>query len=485
MLASAIANLAAQCNMVHTRVTHGCAMAHVTYAAQTERTLTVFPPGIVSAPMYSDVLPFSAYAATMALIWGLYWFRRATLQRQSLRLLKAATEAGLNDPPSLHPVIDAALCIGCRSCVTACPEGDVLGVINGKARLVNPSHCIGHGACKRACPMKAIELVFGTARRGVDIPMVSPDFETNVPGIFIAGELGGMALIQNAAEQGRQAIAAISKLRDISQGPDLDVVIVGAGPAGLTASLAALERKLRFVTVEQECRGGTVAHYPRGKIVMTAPVKLPIVGKTRMRETTKEALLAFWEDSERRTGLRIQYGERVESVTAEGDGFLVRTSRDLYRTRTVLLAVGRRGTPRKLGVQGEDLPKVVYRLIDPAQYDGQHVLVVGGGDSALEAAAALTERPGTTVTLSHRGQVTSRAREKNRERLHAAEASKRLAVMLDSQVVRIDHTEVVIEQRGTTHSIPNDAVIVCAGGVLPTQFLKEIGVHVETKYGTA
>lgn len=441
---------------------------------------------IVSVTMWdSEILRLSAYPATLALIWGLYWSHRVTQQRRSLHLLEAATEAGLNEPPSLHPVIDVARCIGCRSCVIACPEGDILGVIAGKARLVNPSHCIGHGACKQACPTKAIALVFGTARRGVDIPTVSPEFETNVPGIFIAGELGGMGLIQNAAEQGRQAIAAIGKLRGIGTGAYLDVLIVGAGPAGFSASLAALERKLRFVTVEQESRGGTVAHYPRGKIVMTRPVKLAIVGKTRIRETTKEALLSFWEDIEQRTGLRIQYQERVESVTAERDGFIVRTSRDLYRTRTILLAIGRRGTPRKLGVPGETLSKVVYRLIDPAQYDGRHVLVIGGGDSAIEAAIALAERPGTTVTLSYRGEALSRAREKNREELRAAESARRLTVMLESHVVRIDEAEVTIEQQGRTLALPNDVVIVCAGGILPTQFLKDIGVRVETKYGTA
>jgi thioredoxin reductase/Pyruvate/2-oxoacid:ferredoxin oxidoreductase delta subunit len=435
--------------------------------------------------MDGDLLRISAYAAPMALIWALYWARRSALHRRSLRLLEDAAGAGLDEPPTLHPLIDPAVCIGCRSCVSACPEGDVLGVIGGKARLVNPTHCIGHGACKQACPTKAIELVFGTAKRGVDIPFVSPDFETNVPGIFIAGELGGMGLIHNAAEQGRQAIAAIEKRRGVANGSGLDVVIVGAGPAGISASLAALEAKLHFVTVEQECRGGTVAHYPRGKIVMTRPVRLAIVGKSRMRETTKEALLAFWEDIERRTGLEIRYDERVESIMPANEGFLVRTSHGSYQTRTVLLAIGRRGTPRKLEVSGEELPKVVYRLIDAAQYDGKHVLVVGGGDSALEAAAELAERPGTTVTLAYRGKAFLRAREKNRRRVEAATAAARLTVLLDAQVVSIEPSKVVIDQRGVMHRLANDAVIVCAGGVLPTQFLKDIGIRVETKYGTA
>lgn len=435
--------------------------------------------------MDSDALRFSAYAAPMALIWGVYWVRRARLQRRSLLALAAANEAGLNEPSSLHPLINHAVCIGCRSCVMACPEGDVLGVIDGKARLVNPTHCIGHGACKQACPTQAIELVFGSARRGVDIPVVSPTFETNVPGIFIAGELGGMGLIQNAAEQGKQAIASISKLPGIGKGTNLDVLIVGGGPAGFSASLAAMERKLRFVTVEQESRGGTVAHYPRGKIVMTAPVKLAIVGKTRMRETTKEALLSFWSEIEERTRLGIRYGERLESVLAERDGFLVRTSKDVYRARAVLLAIGRRGTPRKLGAPGESLSKVVYRLIDPSQYDQQHVLVVGGGDSALEAATALAERPGTTVTLCYRGESFSRAREKNRQAVQAAQSSGRIAVMLQTEVARIDEHEVVVKRTGTSQTIRNDAVIICAGGVLPTQFLKELGIHLETKYGTS
>ncbi|MBI3782239.1 MAG: NAD(P)-binding domain-containing protein [Deltaproteobacteria bacterium] len=432
-----------------------------------------------------EALRFATYPAAMILIWAFYWIRRRSVQRRTLDALRVAQEAGLTDPPSLHPTINTALCIGCRSCVTACPEGGVLGVINGKAQLINPSDCIGHGACKTACPMRAIDLVFGSAVRGVDIPVVSADFETNVPGIYIAGELGGMGLIRNAAEQGRQAIAAIMRHLGAGDGSHLDVVIVGAGPAGFAASLAAHERKLRFVTVEQEQRGGTVAHYPRGKIVVTGPIQLPIVGKMRIRETTKEALLQFWQEIEQRTGLRVHYNERVESIARNGSGFVVTTARETYHARAVLLATGRRGTPRRLAVPGEDLPKVVYRLIDPAQYRGQRVLVVGGGDSAIEAATTLTEQPDTTVTLSYRGSSFSRARPANRERLQAAQSEQRLSVMLESRVVDISPERVaVVDRHGMTH-LANDAVIVCAGGVLPTQFLRDIGVEVQTKYGTA
>jgi thioredoxin reductase/NAD-dependent dihydropyrimidine dehydrogenase PreA subunit len=433
----------------------------------------------------SELLKVSAYVAPMLIIWGCYWLWRARADRHSRHVLAAATEAGLTEPSSLHPLIDPVACIGCRSCVTACPEGDVLGLIDGKARLINPTHCIGHGACKDACPMGAIALVFGTERRGVDIPFVSKTFETNVPGIFIAGELGGMGLIRNAIEQGRQAMEAIAKRGRAADGGGYDVVIVGAGPAGFSASLAAMERGLRFLTLEQESLGGTVAHYPRRKIVMTAPVELPVVGKTRIRETTKEALLEFWQEIARQTGIAVNYNERVESVTREQEGFLVQTPRATYRTRNVLLAIGRRGTPRKLDVPGEELPKVVYRLTEPEQYRDKDVLVVGGGDSALEAAASLADEAGTRVTLSYRGDALGRAREQNRARVRAAEATGRLRLLLGSRVVGITPTAVALEQAGQTETLPNDAVIVCAGGVLPTAFLAAIGVAMETKFGTS
>jgi thioredoxin reductase len=335
-----------------------------------------------------------------------------------------------------------------------------------------------------SCPHDAITLVFGTEKRGMDIPMVKPNFETNVPGLFIAGELGGMGLIRKAVEQGRQAVESIAKLK--GSGLPHDVVIVGAGPAGISASLAAKEKNMRFVTLEQEDSfGGTVYHYPRNKVVMTAPVDLPIIGKMKFGEVSKEKLLDFWKGVVRRTGIKINFFERMESMKPEGRGFVVRTSRQEYRTRAVLLTIGRRGTPRKLGVKGEEQPKVVYRLIDPEQYRGQHVLVVGGGDSALEAAIACADEPGTRVTLSYRGDAFSRVKQRNRDLVQRAEAARKLKVLLSSNVEEILGDSVTLEQAGKKTGLKNDAVIVCAGGILPTPLLKEIGVQVDTKYGTA
>ena len=427
------------------------------------------------------------YGLPLLVIFLVYFWKRSSTQRQNRRVFEQAVNTGMTEPASLHPVVDHAVCLGCASCVKACPEREknVLGVIHGKAHLVNPSHCIGHGACKKACPFNAIELVFGSEKRGVDIPQVDEAFQTNVPGIFIAGELGGMGLIRNAVSQGVQAVDAISALDGLGREGRHDLVIIGAGPAGIAASLAAKSNKLDFVTLEQDTLGGTVSHYPRGKIVMTAPALLPIVGKMHFRETTKEALMEFWEGIVSKAGLQVSERERVESIQVEDDGFTVATANNSYKTRAVLLAIGRRGTPRKLGVPGEEQTKVVYRLIDPEQYQHQHVLVVGGGDSALEAAISIAEEPGTTVTLSYRSEAFSRAKEKNRNKVADAEKQGRLNVLMQSNVKHINTEQVTIQTPEDLINIDNDAVIVCAGGVLPTALLKNIGIEVETKYGTA
>jgi thioredoxin reductase/ferredoxin len=418
----------------------------------------------------------------LLLIMGFILIRRKR-DRSNRAELEESLEAGLSEPPSLHPVIDNARCVGSGACAAECPE-EALGVIGGKAVLINPSACIGHGACHGTCPVDAITLVFGTERRGVDIPLVKPTFETNVEGIYIAGELGGMGLIRKAAEQGRQAMDSIAKARR-KPGKDADVLIVGAGPAGIAAGLGAIHHKLRYILIEQESSlGGTVYHFPRNKVAMTHPVELPVVGMMHFTEVTKEKLLEFWWKIVQASRLQIRLGQRMQAVVQQADGtFEVTTASDRFHTGAIVLAIGRRGSPRKLDVPGEDLPKVVYRLMDASQYHGMDVVVVGGGDSAVEAALACSEA-GARVLLSYRSEAFSRIKAGNRKRLEAATAAHKLRVLLKSEVTAIRPDSIDIQRDGVPSRQANDAVIVCVGGVLPTELLKSMGIRFDRKFGT-
>jgi thioredoxin reductase/NAD-dependent dihydropyrimidine dehydrogenase PreA subunit len=424
------------------------------------------------------------YAVPAVVTYGIYLRGRRKREKASMEEWHENQESGMTEPPSLHPVINLEGCICAAACVTACPE-QALGIIGGKAMLINPAHCIGHGACLPACPVDAIKLVFGTEKRGVDIPEVTVEFESNVPGIFIAGELGGMGLIRKAAEQGKQALYNMASRKDRKRDGQKDVVIVGAGPAGIGAGLAAIEKKLDYVILEQEdSLGGCVYHYPRNKIAMTAPVTLPIIGKMQFKEVRKETLLEFWQSVMEKTALKVQFRTRMEKIERDpAGGFIVHTGSETIPARMILLAIGRRGTPRKLEVPGEEQPKVVYRLIDPAQYRGQHVTIVGGGDSALEAAIALSEEEGTTVTLSYRSEAFSRVKEKNRQRLKEQQEAGRVRVELKSKVRAIHRNHLEFESVSGKEDLPNDVIIICAGGILPTGLLKDIGINFATKHG--
>jgi thioredoxin reductase (NADPH) len=423
------------------------------------------------------------YALPLALACGLYLWRRTRRDSQTREMAEAARLAGLGVPSSLHPHIDPSRCLGCANCVKACPEQNVLGLVADKAVLVQAANCVGHGACKESCPTDAITLVLGTRERGVEVPILDPHFETNVPGLFVAGELGGMGLIRNAIEQGRQAIESVRALDGIGEEDRVDVVIVGAGPAGFAATLAAKEHGLRYRTFEQDSLGGAVAHYPRQKLVLTAPVSLPLVGAIKLRETTKEALLELWKNAEAETGIEIRYQEKVAGIERERGGFVVNSTSGTTATRAVILAIGRRGSPRKLGATGETLPKVSYALEDPAQLRGQRVLVAGAGDSAIEAAVALAAEPGTTVTLACRGDAFPRAKPPNREKIAEQEADGRVRVVRGSAVEEIGSDFVSVRTESGTERLTNDKVIVCIGGELPFGFLKEVGVATEMKHG--
>ena len=397
-----------------------------------------------------------------------------------------AKELGFHEPVSLHPVVDHDNCIGSAACIAACPEHDILGLVNGKATTINASRCVGHGACFHACPVHAITLCIGTEKRGVELPHISQEFETTIPGIFIAGELGGMGLIKNAVEQGKQAMSYLATKLKSKANAEFDVVIVGAGPAGISATLEAAKRKLKFVTLEQETLGGTVSNFPRAKIIMTSPMDIPLHGKVKLSETSKSQLIDLWNEVLSKNNISINDQEKVERIEKQGATFIVHTSKDHYTTKAILLAIGRRGSPRKLGVLGEEKEKVSYRLLEPEMIHNQKILVVGGGDSAIECAMLLADE-NNIVTLSYRGDSFSRLKPKNFEKINNALRSGKVKVIFNSDVIEILDNSVILKVKDTDEPkvIENDLVYIFAGGILPTKFLEEIGIRITKKFGEA
>lgn len=426
-------------------------------------------------------------AALLCLVVVFIYLRK---QKRDSRKVEAkiakAKEEGLYEPVSLHPVIDENSCIRTGACIAACPEKDIIGIRDGKATTINASRCIGHGACFHACPTQAITLVIGTEQRGVDLPHINQNFETNVDGIFIAGELGGMGLIKNAVEQGRQAVENIVKSLRRSHTANYDLVIVGAGPAGIAASLTAKKNNLRFITLEQDTLGGAVYTFPRQKIVMTTAMDLPLYGKVKLFETSKAALLEIWNAALHKNNIAVTENTKVESIRKEGDIFMVETlGGQQITTKTVLLAIGRRGTPRKLGIEGEMREKVAYRLLEPEDIQGKNIMVVGGGDSAIESALLLCDQ--NTVTLSYRNDSFSRIKPKNSEQINEAMAAGKVKVLFNTNPTCINQDSVVLStsKPGEELYVENDLVYIFAGGELPVEFLKKAGIHITKKFGEA
>jgi len=422
-----------------------------------------------------------AAALTLAVI---HLFRRWRRHARAARAI-AGNEGREHLPLTLHPVIDPDICIGSLTCLKACPEGDILGVVDGAARLIQADHCIGHGRCAAECPVDAIKLVFGTSERGVDLPMVDQYFESSRPGVHVVGELGGMGLIKNAITQGvqvSQRLAQVIRPNGAAAGT-VDVAIVGGGPAGLATALGLKSAGRTFRVLEQGSLGGTIANYPRQKVVMTEPAQIPFYGKLGKRKISKEELLSVWQGALGKAGVRIDEGVKVDSIAGNDGAFRVVTTKGTVQARKVVLATGRRGAPRKLGVPGEELPKVAYGLVDPDQYEGCKVLVVGGGDAAIEAAAQLAEESDAEVTVSYRGEAFARARDANRKRIDQLVGQRRVRALMNSEVERILPDEVVLTVSGSPEVVRNDFVIVNIGGDLPLEFLARSGISLKKHFG--
>jgi len=387
-------------------------------------------------------------------------------------------------PLTLHPVINPDICIGSLTCLKSCPEGDILGVVDGAARLIHADHCIGHGRCAAECPVDAIKLVFGTSERGVDLPMVDEYFESSRRGVHIVGELGGMGLIRNAVTQGLQVAERLAEVMPLPRGRGpTDVVIVGAGPAGLAAALGLRAAGRSFRVLDQGTLGGTIANYPRQKVVMTEPFELPYHGKVKKKLISKEDLLQIWTNAMQKAQAKIDEGVKVTAIEGDDGAFRVLTSKGSIEARKIVLATGMRGTPRKLGVAGEDLPKVTYRLADAEQYDGCRVLVVGSGDSAVEAAIQLAEQSDAGVVISNRGESFGECREANRRKLAELAKAGRVRALFNSQVEKILADEVVLTVGGSPMALGNDFVIVNIGGELPVEFLANLKISMEKHFG--
>lgn len=424
-----------------------------------------------------------------ALTWG---GSRALARRRHPPIARVApTLPTAPAGPRRLPVIDAATCLGCHACVEACPY-DVLEIRRYVAVLARPTDCCGLTLCAQRCPNGSLVMgppidvdVGADARSPVTATATAPTASTasttardplehpDVPGLFLAGDVTGQGLIRTAIDQGARAVLAIAERPRTRAGDDtLDLIVIGAGPAGLSAALEAQARGLRALTVEQDSVAGSVRSFPRGKLVLDSA--RPTAGRLWLAETTKEELLARWLlairsaapailEHRRVTALDRAPGAAAFTVTAvDADGHT--TTR---RAAHVLVAIGRRGSPRRLDVEVPPamLDHVHYALADARSFAGRRVLVVGLGDVAMEAALALARQPGTAVTVSYRGADFARGKARNLAEVRRRVAAGAIRLIWQSEVTAITPGRVRLRTPAGPTEVACDAVLVLIGAV--------------------
>jgi thioredoxin reductase/ferredoxin len=316
------------------------------------------------------------------------------------------------------------------------------------------------------------------------LPEVRPDGSTAVPGLFVVGDLTGVPLLKLASDGGARAVRAIVADPGFpgraAEDGILDIVVVGAGVAGMAAALEARQQGLRFEVLEATEPFSTIVNFPRGKPIFTYPTEMTPAGGLQFteRSSVKEGLVEELRDRTLGRGIAPRRA-RAERVTRHGEGLAVHLEGgEVLRARRVIVAIGRSGNFRRLGVPGEERDKVTNRLHDPRDHSDQDVLVVGGGDSALEAAIALATC-GARVTLSYRKAELSRPKPENVETLEALRTAGSVSLLLGSQVTEIGEKDVVVQDaEGARRTLPNDAVFTMIGREAPLGFFRRSGVGV-------
>ena len=439
---------------------------------------------------FTDHVEYFGYGL-MLMIALISILKKSKKSKKAVSTLEKNIRDNLNEPATLHPEINNSLCAGCGACVKACPEGEILQLISHKAVLVYPTKCVGHGACEQACPFGAIDLVYGTKTRGMEIPRISSDFETNIPGLYIAGELGGMGLIRNAIKQGKlAAYHAISKLSEVKSSTEFDIFIVGAGPAGFSAALASKEKNTKYKIIEQNSFGGTIFNFPRQKIVTSHPLEMPISGLKKFKSNivAKEEILQIFNTIKDENNLVISEKESFKNLKKLDSGaFEIETSLGVYTAKKVILGMGVRGSPRKLGLPNEDLPKVTYNLIDPEQYQNSSIAIVGGGNAGLEAAQYLSKPSlNNKIHLVVRGgpeEAFSRANEQNQKLVFEQEKKKLVTIHYDSAINVIEQDFIILKKADDEVKLTNNYIFIFAGADVPFKFLMSLGINIDKAHG--